>query len=146
MCLINKWGHDMPTLPATCATVGSAPSCETPAAFKVHKPQLVQTHSSSKIILTGGRTARRLPAGDVRWTAGAGWPLSCLAKQATQTQGSCGRQALSIKAPVVTHLKASQKAALPTRGLPKVMHRTSAVGHCRAIQTAATVAMAPAPQ
>ena len=45
-----------------------------------------------------------------------------------------------------THLKASQKAALPTLGLPKLMHRTSAVGHCSAIQTAATVAMAPAPQ
>ena len=55
-------------------------------------------------------------------------------------------QAVSSEVPVVTHLKASQKAALPTRGLPKVMHRTSAVGHCRAIQTADTVAMAPPAQ
>ncbi len=39
-------------------------------------------------------------------------------------------------------LKTSVKAALPTLGLPKVMQRTSAVGHCSAIHSAVTVAAA----
>ena len=40
-------------------------------------------------------------------------------------------------------LKASTNCELPTRGDPKVMHRTSAVGHCRPAQQAARVATAP---
>lgn len=41
------------------------------------------------------------------------------------------------------YLKAAAKAALPTAGEPKVMQRTSAVGHCTPAQAAAKVDTPP---
>lgn len=44
---------------------------------------------------------------------------------------------------VSSDLNAFAKAAFPTSWLPKVMQRTSAVGHCRAAKIAARLAMEP---
>ena len=41
------------------------------------------------------------------------------------------------------YLNSWTKAGLPTMGAPKVMQRTSAVGHCNAAHGAASVAIAP---
>ena len=46
----------------------------------------------------------------------------------------------------LTYLNDSAKAALPTSWEPKVMQRTSAVGHCTAAHAAARVITDPAPQ
>ena len=46
----------------------------------------------------------------------------------------------------MAHLKVSANAALPTSWEPKVMQRTSAVGHCSAAKMAARLATDPPTQ
>ena len=110
----------------------------------MHTAQLMQAQNRSRTILTSIPPRRCETA--ACWCCLLGNRTPGRHIQALQPQANFDMQAPTSRATAVTHLKASQKAALPTLGLPKLMQRTSAVGHCSAIQTAATVAMAPPPQ
>ena len=72
-----------------------------------------------------------------------GWYFPC---KATAKRVSTAVQPLHAPSALerpAADLKASTNCVLPTRGAPNVMHRTSAVGHCRPAQQAARVATAP---